>query len=154
MALRRTWCADGCQYTYNPTTECLSISVPTSAGRTANITSPGCTWRSVDCQCCWRYGCSCWNRTCREASPWDWFVAIQFLNIPYWHIMHHIQQNISTGIQKRTRYSGSQLLPSTSLIRPRQNIVSNTFISLLWKECDGCRWGGGGEETAIEFHQL
>ena len=22
MALRRTWCADGCQYTYNPTAEC------------------------------------------------------------------------------------------------------------------------------------
>ena len=30
MALRRTWRADGCQYTYNPTAECPSISVPTS----------------------------------------------------------------------------------------------------------------------------
>ena len=54
MALRQTWCAYGCQYTCNPTAERVSISVPTSAGRTANTTSPGCTGRLVNRQCCWR----------------------------------------------------------------------------------------------------
>ena len=46
------------------------------------------------------------------------------------HYASHTAKHL-TGIQKRTRCSNSQLLPSTSLIRPRQNIVSNTFISLL-----------------------
>ena len=128
-----------------------SISVPTSAGHTANIISPRCTRGLFDLEV--YSSCSCWNRVCREASPWNWFVVLQFSDIPYWHIMHHIQQNISTGIQTRTRCSGSQLLPPTSLIHPRQNIISDIFISLLWKkkaEWDGCRWGGGGEGTAVE----
>ena len=117
-----TWCAYGCQYTCNTIVECLSISVPTSAGRTANAASPGCTGRSVNRQCRWRLLRSFPLRQVCGISIFEYSILTHYAS----HTAKH-----STGIQKQTRCSGSRLLPSTSLIRPHQNIVSNTFISLL-----------------------